>query len=250
MIPRLGINIDHVATVRQARGEFYPSVRRAADMVIRNGADQITIHVREDRRHVQDFDAADVRAVTKEHGKLFNLEMATAENVFEIACNTQPDWICLVPEKREEQTTEGGINLLDEKTFGHLKSYCARLRTKVPDVKISLFLEANIEILQKAQELNVEAVEIHTGDFCKQYLNKTDFQGHLNKFKDAHNFLKQHNIHCHAGHGITQEMLPLLLELQVFEEYNIGHWVVAEALFQGLGPVVAHMKETLAKYPL
>ena len=133
MTPRLGVNIDHVATLRQARGESYPSVVEAANVCLSNGADQITIHLREDRRHIQDTDVEAVRLVTKRYGKPLNLEIGCNQEIIDIAIATNPDWICLVPENRQERTTEGGLNLLDEKDFEKVKSTCETLKDKLPE---------------------------------------------------------------------------------------------------------------------
>ena len=140
MVPRLGVNIDHVATLRQARGEDYPSVVDAAQVSLLNGADQITIHLREDRRHIQDTDVETVRLVTKRFGKPLNLEMGVDPEIVEIAIASTPEWICLVPEKRQEKTTEGGLDLLDDANFIRIEEAVKKLKSSIKDVKISLFL--------------------------------------------------------------------------------------------------------------
>ncbi|MBT7669931.1 MAG: hypothetical protein HN623_10140, partial [Bdellovibrionales bacterium] len=166
-MPRLGINIDHVATLREARGEDYPSIVEAANTCFINGADQITIHLREDRRHIQDTDVEAVSLVCKRHLKLFNLEMGINQEILEIAVTVAPNWVCIVPERREEMTTEGGVDLLDPETFSKVKSGIEYLRERVPDLKISLFLQADPSILEKAVLLEADAVEIHTGDYAR-----------------------------------------------------------------------------------
>ena len=165
--PRLGVNIDHVATLRQARGEDYPSVVDAAKLCLSNGADQITIHLREDRRHIQDTDVEAVQLVTKKYGKPLNLEMGCSQEIVDIALATNPDWICLVPENRQERTTEGGLNLLDEKTFDKVKKTCELLKEKLSETKISLFLESSLSVLEKASTIQCDAVEVHTGDYAR-----------------------------------------------------------------------------------
>ena len=185
MIPRLGINIDHVATLRQARGEDYPSVVAAATTVLKNGADQITIHLREDRRHIQDTDVEAVRLVTRRYGKPLNLEMAISDEITDVAIATFPDWVCLVPEKREEKTTEGGLDILDDQNFKRVSKTCQRLRESIPGVKISLFVETSDEVLHKSSQLGVDAVEIHTGDYARAHLNGESFEDYLDKYNDA-----------------------------------------------------------------
>lgn len=248
MIPRLGVNIDHVATLRQQRGEDYPSVVEAASATLLNGADQITIHLREDRRHIQDTDVEAVHLVTKRHGVPLNLEMGCHPEIIEIAIAASPEWICLVPEKRQEKTTEGGLDLLDDSTFIRLEEACKKLKAEIKDVKISLFLEASSEILNRAFMLKADAVEIHTGEYAKKHLNGEDITPFIKKFEAAKLLIKQNNWGCHAGHGLTLESVEPLLEAKIFEEYNIGHWIVAQALFDGLGPVIKKFKVKFENY--
>lgn len=246
--PRLGVNIDHVTTLRQARGEDYPCIKRALKQCLENGADQITIHLREDRRHIQDADCPIVRKITKDFNKLFNLELATAKDVIETAIHCSPDWVCIVPEKREEKTTEGGLNLQDNSVFEKISKTVDTLRSKIEGVKVSLFLEANLQTIEIASKLKPEAIEIHTGEFAKSYLKNPDkIESYLNDFLDVHKFLFENKIHCHAGHGLTREMLPQLIDLNIFEEYNIGHWIISESIFRGLGPVVKDLSEIIKK---
>lgn len=250
MIPRLGVNIDHVATLRQARGEEYPSVVDAAQISLTNGADQITIHLREDRRHIQDTDVEAVKLVTKRFGKPINLEMGVDPEIVEIAIASTPDWICLVPEKRQEKTTEGGLDLLDDSNFIRLEDAIKKLKSSLKDVKISLFLEAKIEILVKAKELSIDAVEIHTGEYAKVFLNGDDTTKYIDQFKNARDFLLNHKIACHACHGLTNESVVPLLQNKLFEEYNIGHWIICDALFNGLSHSVKSLKNSFESYPL
>ena len=249
MKTRLGVNIDHVATLRQARGEGYPSIVEAATCVLREGADQITIHLREDRRHIQDTDVEAVHLVTKKFGKPLNFEMGCNSEIVEIAIATCPDWVCLVPEKREEQTTEGGLDLLDSKNFEKVKSTCEYLKSKVSGIKISLFLEADLKILGKASEIGIDAVEIHTGDYAKAFLNDEDYTSYIQQYENAKEYLTSKDINCHAGHGLTQESLMPLLENNLFEEYNIGHWIICQSIFDGLANVVKTMSKSMEVFP-
>lgn len=241
MIPRLGVNIDHVATLRQARGEPYPSVVEAAAICLQEGADQITIHLREDRRHIQDTDVEAVRLVTKRYGKPLNLEMGCHPEIVDIAVATNPDWVCLVPENRAERTTEGGLNLCDEANFNRVAQSMKRL--KEAGIKISLFLEASQDILKKAQELAPDAVEIHTGDYARAFIENEEIGVFLDHYREAKLFLEKNSIACHAGHGLTKESVLPLLKEGLFAEYNIGHWIISQAVFDGLSTVVRNLKK-------
>lgn len=250
MIPRLGVNIDHVATLRQARGEDYPSIVDAAATSLNNGADQITIHLREDRRHIQDTDVEAVKLVTRRYGKPLNLEIGINPEIVEIAIASAPEWICIVPEKRQEKTTEGGLDLSDINNFIRLEEAVNKLKSSIKDVKISLFLEANLETIKKATELKIDAVEIHTGEYAKAFLTGEDYSKHLLKFKEAKELLLKSNLACHAGHGLTNESVIPLLEEKLFEEYNIGHWIICDALFNGLNHTVRKLKNVFDLHPL
>ncbi len=231
---RLGVNIDHVATLRQARGEQYPSVAEAAKVVLDAGADQITIHLREDRRHIQDFDVTTVKTVTQNYGKPLNLEIGANPEIIDIAIDVDPEWICIVPEKREERTTEGGLNLKDKNTFDKISQTCKKFKNEIPNAKISLFVEANIETMQMCQRLEADAVEIHTGDYAHAFNNDENIDSYIEEFKKAKDYCHTHNIGFHAGHGLTDENLKPLVDAQLFVEYNIGHWIIADAVFAGL----------------
>lgn len=242
---RLGVNIDHVATLRKARGTPYPSIEVAAETVLAAGADQITIHLREDRRHIEDRDVPVVRKVTKAQGKLFNFEMGCAPEIVAIALRNDPDWICLVPEKREERTTEGGLDLLDQANFERVEWAMRELRAGLPRAKISLFLEANLAVLERAHALGADAVEVHTGDYAEAFLRGEMIDSYLTQYAAAKNYLHSVSMACHAGHGLTDlSVLPLVKE-GLFEEYNIGHWIIAAAVFKGLGPVVSDLKKLM-----
>jgi pyridoxine 5-phosphate synthase len=245
--PRLGVNIDHVATVRNARGEYYPEIARAAETVLLAGAEQITIHLREDRRHIVDADVAIVKNICQKHKRLFNLEIGNNKNIVEIALAHHPDWICLVPESRQERTTEGGLNLKDDQIFKNIKNVCEEFKAKTK-TKISLFVEADIKTLERASTLQIDAVEIHTGAYAKKFLDKKTYSQDLQSFVLAHQFLSAHKIGFHAGHGLTLESVAPLLQQSLFAEYNIGHFIIAEAIFKGLGPVVVDFKELFNKF--
>ncbi len=242
MIPRLGVNIDHVATLRQARGENYPSLVQAAKICLTEGAEQITIHLREDRRHIQDTDVGSIKLVTEEFKKPLNLEMGCSDDILQIALSTKPDWVCLVPEKREERTTEGGLDLKTEANFQKVKMTCEKLKAGIPHVKISLFVEADAETLNQAIKLAADAVEIHTGDFAHAFNEGEDIDSFLKMYQDGHRIIKTKNWGYHAGHGLTEKNVIPLLKQGLFEEYNIGHWIICEAVFKSLSQVVKDLK--------
>jgi len=244
MSSRLGVNIDHVATLREARGEDYPCLKRATKVCLENGADQITIHLREDRRHIQDNDVFDVRKIVTEYNKLLNLEISTSDSVIDTCLEAKPDWVCLVPEKREERTTEGGLNLLSPVVFEKIESTINLLKDKL-DVKISLFVEANTEVLGKVSTLNIDAVEIHTGDFALAYNKGLELSPFYKQFENSKKKMNALSLGHHAGHGLTLEMLDSLVSHCEFEEYNIGHWIIAESIFSGLGHVVESIRKKI-----
>lgn len=231
---RLGVNIDHVATLRQQRGEGYPSLVDAAYEVLDCGADQITIHLREDRRHIQDPDVPAVKLVCERFNKPLNLELGIDAGILAIACEVKPEWICIVPEKREERTTEGGLNLVDMDSFNRIKKAIELLREKTPTSKISLFVECDHETLLKCIELKVDAVEIHTGDYAIAFNEENPIDIYLDKFKAHRSMINDAGMGYHAGHGLTDESLKLLVAKQLFEEYNIGHWIICDAVFAGI----------------
>ncbi len=249
MITKLGVNIDHVATLRQQRDEGYPSLVDAADATLRAGANQITIHLREDRRHIQDTDIQSVLLVTRKFGVPLNLEMGCSREIAEIAVASAPEWICLVPEKREEKTTEGGLDLSDG-NFTKVKETMEYLREHIPGVKISLFVEASSEIMKSSLELKADAVEIHTGMYAKAFLEGEEISPYIKKYQECYELVKDSTTLYHAGHGLTLESVEPLLELKIFREYNIGHWIIAQSIFEGLDSVTKKFLELFKKYPM
>ena len=249
-IPRLGVNIDHVATLRQQRGEFYPEVLRAAEVSLAAGSHQITIHLREDRRHIQDLDVPSVHNMCKKFNRPLNLEMGASDEMIEIAIIENPEWICLVPEKRQERTTEGGLDVTQPENFKRIADACEKIKKALPKTKISLFVEAHEDVLSSCLKIKADAVEIHTGDYAKDFLQNKDISSYLKRYREGHRIMKAKGWGYHAGHGLTFESLTPLLEEGLFEEYNIGHWIIAEAVFIGLGHVIKEMLTLMQNHPL
>lgn len=250
MIPRLGVNIDHVATLRQARGEFYPSTVQAAQVCFDHGADQLTIHLREDRRHIQDHDVVNLNDLLRQMNRPLNLEIGLATDIIDIAIKTAPQWLCIVPEKREERTTEGGLDLKNDDYLQKVKETCSLFKDKIPQTKISLFVEADVETLNRCRECDIDAVEIHTGEYAKDFLEGKNIDGHIEQYRESQKLCAEFNLGHHAGHGLTQESVMPLLKHQLFVEYNIGHWMMAQSMFDGMASVVKKMKDTFRENEL
>lgn len=247
---RLGVNIDHVATLREQRGEQYPDLVRAAEVALATGSHQITIHLREDRRHIQDADVPAVHDMCKKMGLPLNLEIGCSDEIVSIAIEQKPEWICLVPEKRQERTTEGGLDVMDEANYQRVKVACERIKKSSPQTKISLFVEAREEVLKRCLTLRADAVEIHTGEYAKDFVEKRDLTPHLDHYAKGSRLIKAAGWGYHAGHGLTFESLEPLLQQGLFQEYNIGHWIISESVFIGLGHVIKEMLTLIKNYPL
>jgi pyridoxine 5-phosphate synthase len=239
---RLGVNIDHVATLRRLRDTPYPDLLAAAKECIAGGAEQITIHLREDRRHIVDEDVARLKASLTVD---MNLEMAATEEMLKIALQTKPYSICLVPEKREERTTEGGLDLSDPKRNELLKRIAAEA-TKA-GILVSFFIEPDPLDMKKSKELGAKAVELHTGALCIAHQKnlKAELQAEWSRLKSAVAAGKELGLMVHAGHGIDYKIAPELAPLKGILEYNIGHSIVCEAVFCGLKEATRKMKNAL-----
>lgn len=242
MLPRLGVNIDHVATIRNARGGLLPDPVRAAVVAIEAGADGITAHLREDRRHIRDQDISRLKATIT---KPLNFEMAVTDEMLTIALQTKPHAACLVPEKREERTTEGGLDIVG----GHdvIKPYCARLREA--GIRVSLFIEPDPQAIKAAQSLGVPVVELHTGAWCDAVLDGRgdDANRHYLRLCEAAALGHQHGLEIHVGHGLDYKTAELMSALPQVHELNIGHFMMGEAMFDGLSVVIAKMKAAIAR---
>ena len=235
---RLGVNIDHVATVRNARGEIYPSPLRAAIIAQKNGADSVTIHLREDRRHINDKDLKEIRSKLKIP---LNLEIAATDEMLKIALKRKPHFVCIVPEKREEITTEGGLNLKYRRNF--LKKIINKLTNNKS--RVSLFIEPSLSDIRLSKLLKVNCIEIHTGKLCNLINKKKNYKKELNRIKKAVKLGNQLGLEVHAGHGLTFKSAKILSKISGIREFNIGHFLVGESLFLGLGKTIKKFKKVI-----
>lgn len=248
-IPRLGVNIDHVATLRQLRGTPYPSLLEAAQIVERAGGQQITVHLREDRRHIQD---ADVTLLRKHLKVPLNLEMSIAEPIVRFALRTRPAWACLVPEKRQELTTEGGLDL----NRSHKRVSLVVSRLNRAKIRTSLFIEPSLKMVRLAAEMGADAVEFHTGTYCgltqKASPKVSAIRKEVNRIETAGRAARALGLHVHAGHGLDLVNVRALAALEdergapLIEEYNIGHSIVCHAVLGGLERAVRDMIAAIA----
>ena len=233
-IVRLGVNIDHVATLRNARGGAFPDPLAAAQAAIAAGADGITLHLREDRRHIRDDDLARIRAAI---AAPVNLEMAATDEMTAIAIATLPHAACIVPERRAEVTTEGGLDAAGQ--IATLKPIVGRLLDA--GIRVSLFIDPDERQLEAASELGAPVVELHTGAYAEGR------PGELDRLAQAAQSAARHGIECHAGHGLTYANVGAVAALPEIAELNIGHYLIGAALLDGLGASVAHMKNLITK---
>ncbi|MCT2558536.1 pyridoxine 5'-phosphate synthase [Tsuneonella sp. YG55] len=233
---RLGVNIDHVATIRNARGGDHPDPVRAAEIVARCGGDGITAHLREDRRHIRDDDLARIQAATD---LPLNLEMAATEEMLEIALRHRPHAACIVPEKREEVTTEGGLDAAGQ--HNRLAPVVARLADA--GIRVSLFIEASERQLEAAVRLGAPVVEFHTGEYAHATGDRVPLE--LKRIADMAALAAKNGIEPHAGHGLTYDNVQPIAAIPQLAELNIGHYLVGEAVFVGLEAAVVRMRELM-----
>ena len=235
---RLGVNIDHVATLRNARGEKHPDPINAALYVIKCGANSVTIHLREDRRHINDHDAKKICSLKK---VLVNLEVSMNQNIILNALKIKPSYICIVPENRKEITTEGGLNL--KKNFNKLKKIIFKF--KKAKIRTSLFINPSINDIKISKLLDVDCVEIHTGKLSNNVKLKNNYIKELNRIKKSSKLANTLGIEVHAGHGLDYKTTQLLSKISEIEEYNIGHYIIGESIFHGLPKVIKNFKRLL-----
>ncbi|MFM2445237.1 MAG: pyridoxine 5-phosphate synthase [Pseudomonadota bacterium] len=236
---RLGVNIDHIATVRNARGGTLPDPVRGAVLAIEAGADGITAHLREDRRHIRD---EDIRRLMASISKPLNFEMAATEDMVAIALATQPHAACLVPEKRTERTTEGGLDVIG----GHDHIRDATVRLTAAGIRVSLFVEPSIAALEAAKSIGAPVVELHTGAWCEAVTVGSGTAPHeFERIRRAAEQAARLGIECHAGHGLDYATARIIAALPQVVELNIGHFLMGEALFVGLPDAIATMRAAM-----
>ncbi|HAT36699.1 MAG TPA: pyridoxine 5'-phosphate synthase [Rhodospirillaceae bacterium] len=233
---RLGVNIDHVATVRNARGGEHPDPLRAARMAIAAGADGITAHLREDRRHIVD---ADIELLKAEIDRPLNLEMAATAEMQKIALAVRPHAACIVPEKREERTTEGGLDAIGAKDA--LTDFVAPLGEA--GIRVSLFIEPSPAQLDAAKELGAPVVELHTGRYCEEIGDRRVEE--LARIAEAARHAAEIGLECHAGHGLGFDTVMPVAAIESLVELNIGHFLVGEAIFIGFEAAVERMRDLM-----
>lgn len=239
---RLGVNIDHVATVRNARGGHHPDPVRAALLAKAAGADGITAHLREDRRHIRDADMARLRA---EVDLPLNFEMAATEEMVAIATQLRPHACCLVPERREERTTEGGLD-----AAGQARDLAPRIqRLRDAGIRVSLFIAADPLQIRAARDLGAEVVELHTGAWCDHRLagHSAEAAAEFERLRLGAVVAAESGLEVHAGHGLDFDTAEAIAAFPQIAELNIGHFLIGEAIFEGLGPVIARMREHIAR---
>ena len=235
---RLGVNIDHIATVRNARGEQHPDPYHAALQVVKMGADSVTIHLREDRRHIKDLDA---KKICKSKKILVNLEISMNNKIISNALKIKPDYICIVPENRKEVTTEGGLNLIKNKK--KLKSIIEKF--KKIKIRTSLFINPSIKDIKLSKKLNADCVEIHTGKISNLVKLKKKYNKELDRIKKSSILASKLNIEVHAGHGLDYKTTKILSKIKEIEEFNIGHYIIGESIFFGLSKVIKNFKQII-----
>jgi pyridoxine 5-phosphate synthase len=233
---RLGVNIDHVATIRNARGGAHPDPVNAAILAQKSGADGITIHLREDRRHIRDEDLIRLK---KEIKLPINLEMAATQEMLAIALKTKPNAVCIVPEKRQEVTTEGGLDVVKNEKI--LREMIKKIRAK--KIRVSLFVDANEAQIRMSKKIGADIVELHTGEFCHVVGKKREAE--FQKIKNCAQLCQELDLECHAGHGLNYETAKIIAKIPQIIELNIGHFIIGEAIFDGLAKVIKKMQKVI-----
>tara|TARA_B100000989_G_scaffold7401_1_gene5137 strand:- start:4377 stop:5096 length:720 start_codon:yes stop_codon:yes gene_type:complete len=239
-VKRLGVNIDHVATLRNARGEFHPDPLSAAKFAKKMGADSITIHLREDRRHINDLDA---KLICSIRGLSINLEVSTNYKIIKKALKIRPKYICIVPENRKEITTEGGLNLKKNKVI--IKKIISKFKKK--KIRTSLFVNPSISDIKLSQELGTDCIEIHTGRLANLIKSKKKYNNEFNKILKCSILASALNIEVHAGHGLDYKTTKILSKIKEIKEFNIGHFIIGESIFYGLSKIIKKFKKIIRK---
>ena len=232
---RLGVNIDHIATLRNARGGFHPDPLLAAKLAIKYGADSVTIHLREDRRHIKDKDLV---KISKNKKIPLNLEMAANIKILKIALKNKPNFVCIVPEKRKEITTEGGLNL--KKNTNKIKKILSK--RKKSKIRTSLFINPTIKDVKLSKKLKSDCIELHTGKISDLIKLNKDFSNEFIKIKNCAKFGTSIGLEIHAGHGMDYKTTKILNKIKEIKEFNIGHFIVGESIFNGFHQVIKKIK--------
>ena len=235
---RLGVNIDHIATLRNARGEFHPDPVYAAKFIKKLGVDSITIHLREDRRHIKDIDAKRICSIKN---LLVNLEISTNPKMVKIAIKMKPDFICLVPEKRKEITTEGGLNL--ERNKNKIKKTISLLKEN--KIRSSLFINPKLNDIKISKELGANCIEIHTGKLANLIKSNKKYLKEIQNIKKCSILADNLGLEVHAGHGLDYKTTKNLIKIKQIKEFNIGHYIIGESVFFGLSRVIKNFKKIL-----
>ena len=235
---KLGVNIDHIATLRNARGEHHPDLVKGAKLVKKNGADSITIHLREDRRHINDNDARQICSIKN---LLVNLEISTNSEIVKKALKIKPNFICIVPENRKEITTEGGLNL--KKNTKKLKEIISMFKKK--RIRTSLFINPSIADIKISKKIKTDCIEIHTGKLANLVKSKKNYTNELKKIKRCATIANNLGIKVHAGHGLDYKTTKLLSRVKEIEEFNIGHYLIGESIFFGFSKVIKNFKKII-----
>ena len=234
----LGVNIDHIATVRNARGEDHPNPFLLAKKAVKFGADSITIHLREDRRHINDYD---LKKISSLKNVPLNLEMAGTLNMLRIALKYKPNYVCIVPEKRKEITTEGGLNLKKNKI--KIKKIIQKLNKS--KIRTSLFINPSLSDIRIAKELGAKCIEIHTGRISNKVKKKQKYKKEFHIIKKCAKFAESLKLQVHAGHGLDYKTTKILNRITQINEYNIGHFIIGESIQYGLRKVIEKFKKIL-----
>ena len=237
---RLGVNIDHVATVRNARGETHPDPLQIAKLAVKLGANSITIHLREDKRHINENDLKKISNIKKIP---LNLEMASTKKMLKIALKYNPSYACIVPEKRQEITTEGGLNL--KKNINKLKKIIKKLNQA--NIRTSLFINPSINDIKIAKSLDTKCIEIHTGKIANLVKKNKNYQKEFLNIRKCAQFAVSLNLEVHAGHGLDYKTTKILKKINHIKEYNIGHFIIGESIQYGLKNVIKSFKKILKK---
>ena len=235
---RLGINIDHIATLRNARGELHPDPFFAATYVKNQGADSITIHLREDRRHINDLDAKNICSIKN---LLVNLEISIKDEIVKNALKIKPNYICIVPENRKEITTEGGLNL--KKNKNRIKNILNIFKKR--NIRTSLFINPSLNDVLLAKELGTDCIEIHTGRFANLVKSKKKINNEFLRIKKTCKLAYNKGLEVHAGHGLDYKSTEILSKIKEIKEFNIGHFIIGESVFFGIKTVIKKFKKII-----